>query len=139
MAWLSIVLVFALPITANATEVWRWTDPAGRVHYSNVPESVPAQARPLHGDLGYLAVGAVADVPLEPVDTRELERRRHERAIRRRLAEIEDFYDQVRARQRARLEAQWPNSTLLPDWLVADRWLLLKEEEARLRSELARF
>src|SRR5438132_1122032 len=67
----------------------------------------------------------------------DLERLREERAIKRRLADIEAFYAAVRARQRARLEA-YANSTLLSDWEVADRWLQLKDEEGRLRADLAR-
>jgi hypothetical protein len=30
--------------------------------------------------------------------------------------------------QRLRLEAWWPNSTILPDWMVTDRWLEMKDQ-----------
>jgi len=44
---------------------------------------------------------------------------------------------QLTRAQRARLEA-YANPTLLSDWEVADRWLQLKDEEGRLRADLAR-
>jgi len=129
-AWL---LVFALPGLASA-EMWRWTDSSGRIHYSNVPGHVPAHAMRVHGGVGY-----VSQVPVAAVEPTAATpgRLRQERLIKRRLAEIEAFYAQVRARQRARLEA-YASSTLLPDWVVADRWLEMRDEEIRLRAELAR-
>ena len=95
---------------------------------------MPAHAATVHRDVGYLAPAPLA---LEVTPSADLERLREERAIKRRLADIEAFYAAVRARQRARLEA-YANSTLLSDWEVADRWLQLKDEEGRLRADLAR-
>ncbi len=129
----ALLLVLALPAFAGA-EMWRWKDAAGRVHYSNVPGHVPAHAATVHRDVGYLAPAPLA---LEVTPSANLERLREERAIKRRLADIEAFYAEVRARQRARLQA-YANSTLLSDWMLADRWLQLKEEEGRLRGDLAR-
>ena len=84
--------------------------------------------------MGYLAPAPLA---LEVTLSADLGRLREERAIKRRLADIEAFFAKVRARQRARLEA-YANSTLLSEWEVADRWLQLKDEEGRLRADLAR-
>jgi len=133
MLKIALLLVLALPGLAGA-EMWRWKDTAGQVHYSNVPGHVPAHAATVHRDVGYLATAPLA---LEVTPSADLERLREERAIKRRLADIEAFYAAVRARQRARLEA-YANSTLLSDWEVADRWLQLKDEEGRLRADLAR-
>jgi hypothetical protein len=140
---LTALLLVALPVVAGAQEMWRWEDRTGRVHYSNVPDHVPSHAEAIHAHIGVVG----ADVPPPAVSRSEvsdlldpdvLARRRAGRRLRRRLREIETFYDQVRARQRARLEEHWPNSTILPDWVVADQWLQVKEEEAQLRDELAR-
>jgi hypothetical protein len=87
-------------------------------------------------EVGYLAPTTPAGAEVVTLST-DLDRLRQERALKRRLGEIEGFYARVRARQRARLEA-YSNSTLLPDWMVADRWLQLKDEEGRLRAELVR-
>src|SRR6266550_4825380 len=133
MLKIALLLVLALPGLAGA-EMWRWKDTAGQVHYSNVPGHVPAHAATVHRDVGYLATAPLAP---EVTPSADLERLHEERAIKRRLADIEAFYAAVRARQRARLEA-YANSTLLPDWNVADRWLRLKDEEGRLRADLAR-
>src|SRR5438552_9092163 len=124
MLKIALLLVLALPGLAGA-EMWRWKDTAGRVHYSNVPGHVPAHAATVHRDVGYLATAPLA---LEVTPSADLERLREERAIKRRLADIEAFYAAVRARQRP---------TLLSDWEVADRWLQLKDEEGRLRADLA--
>ena len=133
MLKIALLLVLALPGLAGA-EMWRWKDTAGRVHYSNVPGHVPAHAATVHRDVGYLATAPLA---LEVTPSADLERLHEERALKRRLADIEAFYAAVRARQRARLEA-YSNPTLLSDWEVADRWLQLKDEEGRLRADLAR-
>ena len=133
MLKIALLLVLALPGLAGA-EMWRWKDTAGQVHYSNVAGHVPAHAATVRRDVGYLATAPLA---LEVTPSADLERLREERAIKRRLADIEAFYAAVRARQRARLEA-YSNLTLLSDWEVADRWLQLKDEEGRLRTDLAR-
>jgi len=130
-----VVLALTLPALGHA-DVWRWKDSRGRVHYSNVPASVPKHADPVRANVGYLFAAPTHEpVAVEAIETSESALRRAERRLRRRLAEIEDFYQQVRARQRARLES-YANSTLLPDWMVADRWISLKEEEARVRAAL---
>jgi hypothetical protein len=135
--WKALVLfAVTLPTFADA-DVWRWRDANGQVHYSNVPGNVPKHASPVRADVGYLAAAATHEpVAVEEVQTSETELRRSERRLRRRLAEIEAFYRQVRDRQRARLQS-YATSTLLPDWLVADRWMAAKDEETRLRATLA--
>jgi hypothetical protein len=135
--WKSLVLfALTLPAFANA-DVWRWRDSGGQVHYSNVPGNVPKHASPVRADVGYLTAAPTHEaVAVEAVETSETGLRRSERRLRRRLAEIEAFYKQVRDRQRARLES-YATSTLLPDWLVADRWMAAKDEERRLRAALA--
>lgn len=137
--WTLALLLF-LPAVVRA-EMWRWTDRVGQVHYSNVPANVPARAREVQAKVGYVVVTteAPADALAEETVavTSDLVRIREVRRIRRRLAEIQAFDDQVRARQRARLEA-FANSTLLPDWFVADRWMKLEAEQKTLRTELQR-
>jgi hypothetical protein len=135
---LRLFVLFALTLPALArADVWRWRDAHGRTHYSNVPASVPKYADPVRADVGYVAATPLHEpVAVAAVQTSEATQRRAERGLRRRLAEIEHFYDEVRARQRARLEA-YSNATLLADWMVADRWLSVKEEEARVRDALA--
>src|SRR5207244_10798247 len=135
MLKIALLLVLALPGLAGA-EMWRWKDASGQVHYSNVPGHVPSRAALVHRDVGYLGAEP-APPPGELAAPSDLDRPRRERSIKRRLAEIEAFYAGVRARQRARLEA-YANATLLPDWMVADRWLQAKDEEGRLRAALAR-
>jgi Domain of unknown function (DUF4124) len=132
------LLVFAvtLPVFAHA-DVWRWRDSSGQIHYSNVPGNVPKQASPVRADVGYLTAAPTHEpVAVAAVESSPTELRRSERRLRRRLAEIEAFYKQIRDRQRARLES-YATSTLLPDWLVADRWMAAKDEETRLRAALA--
>jgi len=46
-------------------------------------------------------------------------------------------HEQVGARQLARLLHFYPEAQLLPDWIVAGRWLALREEEGWLRAALA--
>jgi hypothetical protein len=135
MTRFALLLVLALPGLAGA-EMWRWTDASGRIHYSNVPDHVPARATAVRREVGYLAP-VPAGAPGDVAPAAEPGRLREERLIKRRLAEIEAFYAQVRARQRARLEA-YASSTLLPDWMVADRWLQMRDEEGKLRGELRR-
>ena len=132
-----VVLTCILPAIAGA-EMWRWQDTAGRIHYSNVAAHVPGYAEELRGQVGYLtAAPADLEAAPAPFSDEQLVRLRTERRLRRRLAEIEVFFAGVRTRQRLRLEALWPNSTILPDWVVADRWMSLKDEEAKLRAALA--
>ena len=35
----SMVAVLALALPASATEIYRWTDGAGKVHFSNTPNT----------------------------------------------------------------------------------------------------
>ena len=88
MLKIALLLVLALPGLAGA-EMWRWKDAAGQVHYSNVPGHVPVHAATVHRDVGYLAPAPLA---LEVTPSADLERLREERAIKRRLADIEAFY-----------------------------------------------
>src|SRR5437867_2166078 len=98
MLKIALLLVLALPGLAGA-EMWRWKDAAGRVHYSNVAGHVPAHAATVHRDVGYLASAPLA---LEVTPSADLERLREERAIKRRLADLEAFYAAVRAGSPAR-------------------------------------
>ena len=65
-----LVAALALPGGSGADQIWRWADSAGRLHYSNVAEHVPAHAEPLRG-----SIGTVRMQPLPrpaPVSTRRL-------------------------------------------------------------------
>ena len=118
-----------------AAEMWRWRGASGQVHYSNVPGRAPARASTVRREVGFLAPAIPTPDADAAAPSAGLEQLRQERALKRRLGEIEAFYACVRAQQLARLQA-YANSTLLPDWIVADRWLQLKHEEGRLRAEL---
>jgi hypothetical protein len=137
---LRLVLLGALLMPSGADAgMWGWRDPSGGYHYSNVPGRVPAHAVEVRTDVGHVSTEPVTPPGHDsaPVTSRSTERLRAERVLRRRLAEIESFYAAVRRRQRQRLES-WPNVTLLADWMVADRWLQLQDEEAKLLAALAR-
>jgi hypothetical protein len=41
------VLLLAVSAAVRAEDVWRWTDDAGRIHYSNQAGKVPADAQPV--------------------------------------------------------------------------------------------
>lgn len=129
------LLALTIPTFASA-DVWRWRDASGQVHYSNVPGNVPKHATPVRADVGFVAAAPTLEpVAVETPESSETTRLRAERRIRRRLVEIESFYREIHDRQRARLES-YADSTLLSDWQVADRWMAVKEEEARLRAAL---
>jgi len=130
-----VLLCLVVPVTAGA-EMWRWLDAGGRIHYSNVPSHIPREAEEIHGRLGFLTAAPVEAEPTPVISEEELTRMQAERRLRRRLAEIEAFYQSVRTQQRRRLES-WPVSTILPDWVVADHWMSVKEEEAKVRAALA--
>lgn len=50
VAFLAAALV--LPALAQAEQVWRWEDAAGRLHYSNVAARVPSYAEPVRTTIG---------------------------------------------------------------------------------------
>ena len=55
----ALVAALALPALCCADQVWRWEDSAGRVHYSNIPEHVPAYAVPLSATIGTVKMQAL--------------------------------------------------------------------------------
>ena len=119
-----LILALALPVLAQAEDVWRWTDSSGRIHYSNVAEHVPQGAAQMAtGKIGYLE-GAIDEPDAKDIqDTlAEIDRRHQERAIRR--------------RQRDRLLSSYANVELLSDWAVSDRWMELQREQAGLNEQL---
>jgi hypothetical protein len=85
MRTLLVVVALALPLAAQADQVWRWRDAGGRLHYSNVPESVPEHARRVRARVGYLAGDLPAPDPkwIEE-DLAAADEERAERAERRR-------------------------------------------------------
>src|SRR5207249_4493318 len=42
-----------LPTLSLADEVWRWRDPSGRLHYSNVLARAPRYAEPVTTEIGH--------------------------------------------------------------------------------------
>src|SRR5436190_1424959 len=42
-----------LPTLSLADEVWRWRDPSGRLHYSNVRARAPRYAEPVTTEIGH--------------------------------------------------------------------------------------
>ena len=133
-----LILALALPVLAQAEDLWRWRDSSGRIHYSNVAEHVPQGAAQMPtGKIGYLE-GAIDEPDAKDVqDTlAEIDRRHQERAIHRRLDAIQAFQDNVRRRQRDRLLGSYANVELLSDWAVSDRWMELQREQAGLNEQL---
>ena len=45
-----------LPAVGLADEVWRWKDPSGRLHYSNVRAHVPRYAEPVATEIGHASL-----------------------------------------------------------------------------------
>jgi hypothetical protein len=98
-----------VPAIAPAADVWRWADPQGTVHYSNVIGSIPQTATevktpitieadqlPGNGDAGLrIANGQIVD-PAEPVARRET--RSTKGASSRWLPDAPRIYDEARLR-----------------------------------------
>lgn len=133
LATASVVVVLA-GAPALAGKLYRWRDADG-VHYSNVPARVPPGAEEVTTTIGRIV--APGPPPATPAaSAKALQARAERKAIRRRLAQIEQFYRGLRRRQEERLRRLYPNSTILADWQAGNRWLELKEEEALLRRRL---
>jgi hypothetical protein len=49
-----LTLALLVPVAAHADDMFRWRDARGRVHYSNDSEKVPAGARPVTRQLGFI-------------------------------------------------------------------------------------
>ena len=60
-----MIALFAIPAAASS-DVWRWRDAGGQLHYSNVAEHVPAYAEPVTTQLGHVTMPAA-----EPARPRE--------------------------------------------------------------------
>ena len=60
-----MIALFAIPAFATS-EVWRWRDASGQLHYSNIPENVPAYAERVETQLGRLSVPPGAPAPARP-------------------------------------------------------------------------
>src|SRR6516165_3737980 len=99
-----LILALALPAAARAEDLWRWRDAAGRLHYSNVPDHAPSGAAQIGGGIGVLP-GSVDDPDAKEIQDSlaEFERIHQQRAITRRLEEIQAFQNGLRIRQRERL------------------------------------
>lgn len=135
MKSLVLVLALALPALALADDtVWKWRDGRGRLHYSNVKDATPQDATELKKTIGIVESEAPEQAPA--VDLNRLEMIRTQRAIRKQLAEIDDYKKMVRARQYWRLLALYPNSYILSDWMVTDRWLAYEQTRAWLEKAL---
>jgi hypothetical protein len=79
VAFLAVALM--VPALAQADQVWRWQDAAGRLHYSNVPERVPPYAEPVRTTIGRLALPPIEAREVRPAEAPRLE---PERAVRER-------------------------------------------------------
>jgi len=133
-----LILALALPVLAQAEDMWRWRDSSGRIHYSNVAEHVPPGAAQMPTkSIGYLE-GSIDEPDAKEIQDSiaEMHRRHQEREIRRRLDAIQAFQDNVRKRQRERLLSSYANVELLSDWAVSDRWMELQREQAGLNEQL---
>ena len=129
MKHLALILVIALPAAVHA-DTWSWRDPSGVVHYSNVQATVPGHATQIRGRIGYtggdLPALPATDMSAIRANRAEASRLQTERDIRSKLRSIANYRENVRCRQLNRRLADYPNVQLLPDWLVADRWLQLE-------------
>jgi hypothetical protein len=136
---IAVALLLLLPRVADA-DVWRWRDADGRLHYSDARARVPRSGVRLRTDIGLVSTAplprssaAEVQATLETYDRLHLARR-----MLGRLADLDAFYDAVRARQAARLlYFGRTNAFLLPDWAVADQWMTARVEEQWLWSALA--
>lgn len=131
---LLLALALALPSVAGA-HILRWVDAGGRLHYANWSSDAPAGAEVVTTEIGYLAAPRKA-VPPEARAARQDSGEGECRAIGRRLAEIDDFHRYFKARQLVRLIERYPQSYIVPDFLVGDQWLRLSAEQAWLWDAL---
>jgi hypothetical protein len=44
--WCLLLCILFLPATIGLAQIYRWTDDAGRMHFTNNPETIPADRRP---------------------------------------------------------------------------------------------
>jgi uncharacterized protein DUF4124 len=132
------VLALGLIGVAHA-DVWRWTDHAGRLHYSNIPGRAPGGSAALTGRIG------VIEAPVPNAD-REAEVRsaaagqmRHESILRRRLDEIQQDKARLDATRRAYYERLYGGSITPPPLglQASPEWRALDAEETALRHELS--
>ena len=130
---LLLALALVVPSLASA-HILRWTDATGHLHYANRAADAPAYADVVRRDIGYLAAER------HPVPRAEVAARKAPdgecRAIRNRLGEIDDFGRYFRARQVVRLLQRYPESYIMPDFLVGDQWLRLTADQAWLLDAL---
>jgi hypothetical protein len=131
---LLLVLALALPSVAGA-HILRWVDDTGRLHYANRSADAPPWAEVVTADIGYFAAPRKA-LPPEAQAVRADTAADECHAIRRRLGEIDDFGRYFKARQLVRLLERYPESYIVPDFLVADQWLRLSAEQAWLWDAL---
>jgi len=131
---LALALALALPSVAGA-HILRWVDHSGRLHYANRSADAPPWAEVVTADIGYFAAPRIA-LPAEAREARAAEPADDCRAIERRLREIDDYQRYLRARQMVRLLERYPESYIVPDFLVADQWLQLSAEQAWLWDAL---
>jgi Domain of unknown function (DUF4124) len=125
--YMLLAAALVMPTLGHAG-IWHWRDASGQVHFSNVAGRTPMSAMPARGHLGALSIRPVrikAPAPCADCQTR--------RAIDRRLAEINSFDDWAQCRQLANLLELYPNSWILPQWIVRDQWLEYHQQEAWLR------
>jgi hypothetical protein len=108
----------------------RWVGDTGRLHYANRSSDAPRGAEVVTHHRDFAAPRLTP--PAEAVALREDSGADECRAIGRRLAEIDDFGRYFRARQLVRLIERYPESCIVPDFLVADQWLRLSAEQAWL-------
>ena len=60
-----MIALFAIPAAASS-DVWRWRDASGHLHYSNVAEHVPSWAEPVTTQLGHVSMPERAVEPASP-------------------------------------------------------------------------
>jgi len=133
----AFVLILTLPALARAEDtMWKWRDARGRLHYSNVQDEVPQGAETVTKTIGIVEPEPAATEGPSGADLARIERIRTERAIRRQLTEIDDYKKMIRAQQYWRLLALYPNSWILSDWMVTDRWMALERTQEWLNRAL---
>lgn len=60
-----MIALFAIPAYAGS-DVWRWRDAKGQLHYSNIEEKVPASAEVVRTQIGQVTGPALVPEPSAP-------------------------------------------------------------------------
>ena len=127
---------------AGADELYyKWRDPRGRLHYSNVPSVPSPEATTVLDFSGTRAASVSESTPRRARRSsagaylQRYQLRQAYRRAERELRATEAFFTSLRQRERERLE-RYSVHQILADWEVADRASELRQLQAELHTEL---